>query len=81
MALFLGSKKQKVNVNNEKCYLNLYTTTAITNGIKIISSDNQILTDCRGLYLTVLDPAWLRSSDNFILQDTNKLYLTTKESV
>lgn len=81
MGLYLGGKKQQLNLDSCKYLLNIYTTTAITNGIKAVSADNYILTDRRGRYLTVLDPAWLRSSDNYILQDINKLYLTTEESI
>lgn len=53
MALYLGSSgKLKVDLNNSKYYLNLYTKIPITNGIKLLSSEGYILKDSKGLYLT-----------------------------
>lgn len=54
MALYLGSgDKQKVVLNGAVYCLNLFTKVAITNGIRLLSSDNYILKDSNGLYLTV----------------------------
>ena len=54
MALYLGSsEKLKVVSDNVKYGFNLYSKTPITNGIRLLSSDNYILKDSRGLYLTV----------------------------
>lgn len=54
MALYLGSSdKQKVVLNGAAYCLNLFTQVAITNGIRLLSSDNYILKDSNGLYLTV----------------------------
>ena len=45
MGLYLGnSENLKVNLNN-----------TITNGIRLLSSDNYTLKDSNGLYLTVKD--------------------------
>lgn len=55
MALYLGSEKVQINLNGIIYHLNLYTTTLILNGISLISSDDYILKDSNGLYLTVLD--------------------------
>ena len=53
MALYLGSgKKQKLISNGAVYYINLFSKTSITNGIKLLSSDNYILKDSNGLYLT-----------------------------
>lgn len=52
MALYLGSDKVKINLNDVKYYLNLYSETPITNGIRLLSFDNYILKDSGGLYLT-----------------------------
>lgn len=53
MALYLGSEKKKINLNNIKYYLNFFNTAPITNGAVLKSSDNYILKDSDGLYLTV----------------------------
>jgi hypothetical protein len=53
MALYLGnSEKLKININNAIYYLNLFSTTPITNGVRLLSSENYILKDSNGLYLT-----------------------------
>lgn len=53
MALYLGnSKKLKININNIVYNLNLFSETPITNGIRLLSSDDYILKDSNGLYIT-----------------------------
>lgn len=52
MALYLGSNKVKINLDNIAYYLNLYSSTQITNCIRLLSSDGHILKDSNGLYLT-----------------------------
>lgn len=52
MALYLGSEIKKVNINGVVYKLNLFSTTPIFNGIRLLSSDNYILKDANGLYLT-----------------------------
>jgi hypothetical protein len=53
MALYLGSsEKLNVNLNNITYYLNLFSETPITNGIRLLSSDGYILRDSNGLYIT-----------------------------
>ena len=53
MALYLGSNKVKVNLDNVLYRLNFFTPIRITNGIILKSLDNYILKDSNGLYLTV----------------------------
>ena len=53
MALYLGSKKQKITATNFKCTLNLFSSITVTNGIRLLSFDNYILKDSNGLYLTI----------------------------
>lgn len=54
MALYLGSSgKQKIVLDGNVYYLNLFTNIVITNGDTLISLDNYILKDSNGLYLTV----------------------------
>lgn len=53
MALYLGSSgKQKINLNNISYYLNLFSKTPITNGIRLLSYNGCILKDSNGLYIT-----------------------------
>ena len=66
MALHLGNSEElKIYINGVRYKLNLYSEKLITNGDILLSSDNFILQDVNGLYLTV---------------QSNNLYLTTKES-
>ena len=54
MALYVGDKeKRKVILDGVVYRFNLFTTTPITNFIRLLSSDDYILKDSEGLYLTV----------------------------
>ena len=50
MLLYLGKNKQ--NLGGIVYCLNLYSATPIINGVKLLSSENYILTDSNGLYIT-----------------------------
>ena len=52
MALYLGNDKVSINLNNIMYLLNIYSTELIINGILLLSSDDYILRDINGLYLT-----------------------------
>ena len=53
MALYLGSsEKLKINLDGVTYYLNLFSETPITNGIRLLSSEGYILKDSNGLYVT-----------------------------
>lgn len=52
MALYLGNEKVKINLDNISYYLNLFSETPITNGVRLLSSKRYILKDFNGLYLT-----------------------------
>ena len=52
MALYFGSNKQKLSSNDSLFRMNFYTTTTVVNGIALLSSDNYMLKDKNGLYLT-----------------------------
>lgn len=52
MGLYLGSSKVQIILDEEIRRLNFYTSTLITNGTLLISSDGYILLDSNGLYLT-----------------------------
>ena len=53
MAVYLGGEKLQINLNGVVCYLNLYSETPITNGIRLLSLENYTLKDANGLYLTI----------------------------
>ena len=56
MSLYLGnSEKLKINLNNVIYRFMLFSKNPITNGIRLLSSDNYILKDSNGLYLTIKD--------------------------
>lgn len=53
MALYLGGDKVKINLNGVIYRLNLLNLhTEILNGVKLLSSDNYILLDSNGFYIT-----------------------------
>lgn len=52
MALYLGNEKIQLHIGDMMCILNLYSSTLIINGIKLLSSENYVLKDVNGLYLT-----------------------------
>ena len=53
MALYLGtSEKLKVFLNGVAYRFNFFTTEPITNGVRLLSSDNYVLRDSMGAYLT-----------------------------
>ena len=81
MALYLGSsEKLQINSNNIAYYLNLYSDAPITNGIRLLSSDGNILRDSNLLYVTTTIPIYLLDSDGLSLIDFNGAYLTIKEN-
>lgn len=53
MALYLGSSEElNVILNGVIYHLNMYETTVITNGVKLLSSEGYILKDSNNIYLT-----------------------------
>lgn len=55
MALYLGKELLKINSEKKICRLNVSPSSPITNGIRLLSSDNLILKNIKGSYLTVKD--------------------------
>ena len=54
MSLYLGnSEKLKVNLNNVIYRFMLFSENPITNGTRLLSSDNYTLKDSNGIYLTI----------------------------
>lgn len=54
MALYLGSNQVKINLDGVKYYLNFYSSSPITNGVRLLSKGEYILKDSNGLYLTTI---------------------------
>ena len=53
MALYLGSsEEQKIILNGVVYRLNFFTSTPITNGVRMLLPSNQMLKDSNGLYIT-----------------------------
>lgn len=54
MALYLGSSgKQKIILDGIVYHLNVNPITSFISNIRLLSSDNFILTDSNGIYLTI----------------------------
>ena len=53
MAIYLGSNKVKVILNEILYNIELFSSIPIINGIRLLSSESYILRDSNGLYLTL----------------------------
>ncbi len=64
MTLYLGSSgKQKIMLNGVAYCLNIFSSEAITNGVRLLSFDNYVLRDSNGLYLTINEEIINKESD------------------
>ncbi len=54
MALYLGNSNEKLKIvsNNTKVSMKIVTMPTIFSGVKLLSSDNYVLQDMNGVYLT-----------------------------
>lgn len=53
MALYLGNgEKVKIYMNGILYKMNIFSSTIMTNGVRLLSFDDYILKDSNGLYLT-----------------------------
>lgn len=52
MAIYLGSQKYKIVLGGDIYDMQIYSPIPITNGIRLLSSDDYTLKDINGLYLT-----------------------------
>lgn len=52
MALYFNNEIIKININGVAYKLNLFSETHIFNGVRLLSSENYILKDSNGIYLT-----------------------------
>lgn len=56
MGLYIGNIKQKIKLSSTTLRLNLYSSSApIVNGVILKSSDDKILKDLNGVYLTATE--------------------------
>ena len=53
MAIYVGGQRYKLSLGRDICGLNICTSTPITNGVRLLSSDDFILRDMNNIYLTV----------------------------
>ena len=55
MAIYVGGTKYKLILGGDVCNMDTYTPNIIiTNGIRLLSSDDYTLKDINGLYLTTI---------------------------
>ena len=75
MAILMGGKKYKTTVNNTSCGMHVKPSSIITNGIRLLSSDNYVLTAINRTCITLTDydiyHVELLSIDNYILSDVD----------
>lgn len=79
MSLYVGGIKYNIILDGSICNLDIYSPTPITNGIRLLSSDDYILKDINGLYLTVTEYIQSLSSDGSVLTDIEDKYITIKK--
>ena len=58
MAIYLGRDKVKINLDGVTYYLNFFSATPVVDIVQLLSSDNYILQDENGLYLTAKEREW-----------------------
>lgn len=79
MAVYVGGQKYKLIVGRDICDMQIYSPIPITNGVRLLSSDDFILKDINNVYLTVTEYLQSLSSDGSILTDIEDKYLTMKK--
>ena len=73
MGIYVGGSKYRLVSVGKTSSLFIPSPIPITNGIRLLTSDDYILQDKKGLYITTLE--YLLSSEDEILKDKNDLYL------
>ena len=53
MALYFGNQEVNINQGETLCFLNIFSEQLITNGVRMLSSNNLIFVDSDGLYITL----------------------------
>ena len=54
MAIYVGRTKCKLILSGDICNIDIYSPIPITNGVRLLSSDDYTLKDINGLYLTTI---------------------------
>lgn len=90
MGLYVGiGDKVVVNSGGIRYRLNLFSSSLVTDGIGLLSSERYRLKDRNGVYLLASEKSpsvdipelRLLSSDRFILKDNTGIYLVSKNAV
>lgn len=55
MAVYIGSEKVKINLDGVVYKMDIYSEIPITNGTLLLTSDNYILKDSNGVYITACE--------------------------
>lgn len=83
MGFYINGVNYQFHLGNKAYFVHIPTIDLTKKGVSLISSDDFILTDLNGLYITAKQEVeynnMMVSVDNYILQDLNSVYLTTKE--
>ena len=79
MAIYAGGTKCRFAVGESTCEMKLHSSEPITNGVRLLSSDNYMVVDSRMLYATAIEYINSLSSDGSLLQDTENNYLVIKK--
>lgn len=53
MALYIGSQRVNVKLGSSDRLIEFYSSTLITNGMRLLTSDDLIVKDSNGLYITL----------------------------
>lgn len=80
MAVYTNGTRHGMTLGGFTCDMELFCHTPITNGTRLLSLDDYILKDTRGVYLTTVKYIGLSSLNDEILKESNELYLIVKES-
>lgn len=79
MAIYAGGAKCRFFVGESVYDMELYSSIPITNGIRLLSSDDYTLMDSKVVYVTATEYISSLSSDGSILQDIEDNYLAIKK--
>lgn len=79
MAIYAGGTNYKLVLGRSVCEMKLYASTPITNGFRLLSSDDYTLMDSKMLYVTATEYTNSVSADGCFLQDIEDKYLAIKK--
>ena len=79
MAIYIGGANCKLVTGKSTCNMKFNPSNPVTNGVRLLSSDDYTLMDSKWLYITAIEYINSLSSDGFILQDAENNYLVIKK--